>query len=197
MKSILLLLVSSLSLKNISSFRLSSRLSSRSKPSSAQFSGHSSSIPIVDVGLQNFREKQMNTPRISFAEEVRTLIDQSIGFGVMSTHSVQFDGYPTGSVAGFQLDESGLPFFAFSTMSAHTTDILKDKRVSLTVIAKNFQGAAQGRVVLIGDVEPVKDLNVVKTLKEKYLMRHSDAYWVNFGYKFTNSAASNLIRETH
>jgi hypothetical protein len=37
-------------------------------------------------------------------------------------------------------------------MSAHTGDILKDGKASLTVMAKDFQGAAEGRVVLIGDV---------------------------------------------
>ena len=129
-----------------------------------------------------FREHQSKAARLSMAEEVRTLIEQSIGFGVLSTNSDQYGGYPTGSVVGFQLQEgNGLPYFVFSTMSAHTKDVLKDGKVSLTVMAKDFQGAAEGRVVLIGDCKKVFDKDEIAKLREKYLARHKDAYWIDFG----------------
>lgn len=82
---------------------------------------------------------------------------------------------------GFELDDSGLPFFVFSTMSAHTRDINKDSRCSLTVLANDFKGAAQGRVVLIGDVKKLNDQVKQVALREKYLKRHKDAYWIDFG----------------
>ena len=132
--------------------------------------------------LVAFREHQSKAARLSMAEEVRTLIEQSIGFGVLSTNSDQYSGYPTGSVVGFALQEgNGLPYFVFSTMSAHTKDVLKDGKVSLTVMARDFQGAAEGRVVLIGDCKKVFDKDVVAKLREKYLARHKDAYWIDFG----------------
>ena len=115
------------------------------------------------------------------AEEVRTLIDQSIGYGVLSTNSADMPGFPTGSVVGFELDDNGLPFFVFSTMSAHTKDVLKDGKVSLTVMANDFKGAAEGRVVLIGNVVKSFDKEKIGLLRDKYLKKHKDAYWIDFG----------------
>lgn len=131
--------------------------------------------------IDAFREHQAGAKRLSFGEEVRTLIDQSIGYGVLSTNSVQFAGYPTGSVVGFQVDEQGLPFFVFSTMSAHTTDVLKDDKASLTVMSKDFKGAAEGRVVLVGTIQKVLDAELRNQLRDLYLKRHKDAFWIDFG----------------
>jgi len=131
--------------------------------------------------IDAFREHQAGAKRLSYGEEVRTLIDQSIGYGVLSTNSVQFEGYPTGSVVGFQVDEQGLPFFVFSTMSAHTTDVLKDDKASLTVMSKDFKGAAEGRVVLVGTVKKVFDAELRGKLRDLYLKRHKDAFWIDFG----------------
>lgn len=128
-----------------------------------------------------YREHQSKAARLNMAEEVRTLIEQSIGFGVLATNSDQYGGYPTGSVVGFALEDNGLPFFVFSTMSAHTKDVLKDSKTSLTVMAKDFQGAAEGRVVLIGDVVKVFDKDLIAKMREKYLARHKEAYWIDFG----------------
>jgi putative heme iron utilization protein len=86
-----------------------------------------------------------------------------------------------GSVVGFALNDDGSPFFVFSTMSAHTTDLLKDGRASLTVMANDFKGAAEGRVVLIADVVKVFDAEEREKLRTKYLARHPGAYWADFG----------------
>ena len=143
--------------------------------------------------LIQFEEHQKNAPRISFAEEVRTLIDQSIGYGVLATNSIQFAGYPTGSVVGFSLDEHGLPFFVFSSMSAHTKDIMNDNKVSLTITSKDFKGASEGRVVLIGDISlPITDTDEKIKLREKYLTKHKDAYWIDFG-DFSFHRMSSLL----
>lgn len=69
-------------------------------------------------------------------------------------------------------------------MSAHTKDIQTDGRCSLTVLANDFKGAAQGRVVLIGTTEKVTDEAKRKQLREKYLAKHKDAFWVDFGYAY-------------
>ena len=39
-------------------------------------------------------------------------------------------------------------------------------------IANNFKGAAQGRVVLIGNTEKLQDNNRKTELREKYMARH-------------------------
>lgn len=127
-----------------------------------------------------FKENQAGLKRLSFAEEVRTLLDQSIGFGVLSTSSA-LTGFPSGSVVGFQLDEQGLPFFSFSTMSAHTNDLLENGKASLTVMAKDFKGAADGRVNIAGIIKKVVDDEKKAELRTQYRLRHKDAYWVDFG----------------
>jgi putative heme iron utilization protein len=137
--------------------------------------------PDEERRVLQFKERQAALPRPTFAEEVRTLIDRSIGFGVLSTNSLQYPGFPTGSVVGFQTDQKGLPFFSFSTMSAHTNDLLNDGRASLTVMARNFQGAAEGRVVLIGKIKKESNLKQQEDLRARYRARHKDAYWIDFG----------------
>ena len=137
--------------------------------------------PEDEATVAAFRLHQSTAARLSMADEVRTLIDQSIGYGVISTNSNAFPGYPTGSVVGFALEDDGKPFFVFSTMSAHTGDILRDGKTSLTVMANDFKGAAEGRVVLIGDVVKVFDKDVIANLRTKYKARHPGAYWADFG----------------
>jgi hypothetical protein len=129
----------------------------------------------------NFHKQQAALPRVSYAERVKTLINQSNGYGVMSTNSKQYEGYPTGSVVGFHTRESGEPFFSLSRMSAHTKDLSRDGRASLTIMSNPFRGAADSRVVLVGDITEVSESSTAATLKEKYLERHKDAYWVEFG----------------
>lgn len=109
---------------------------------------------------------------------------------------MQYSGFPTGSVVGFNVDEDGLPFFVFSSMSAHTKDILVDGRVSLTITSKDFKGAAEGRVVLIGNISPVTDASEKQSLRDKYLLKHKDAYWIDFG--FVNlSQLAKLLRDRY
>lgn len=149
--------------------------------------GHQSSSGQLDLTVdeqavvEKIKSNEMIAKRLSMADEIRTLIDQSICFGTLSTNSLQYSGYPTGSIVGFELDENSKPFFVFSTMSSHTKDIITDKKASLTITAKEFKGAAEGRVVIIGDVVKVKETTTIEKLREKYLSRHKDAYWIDFG----------------
>jgi|MDTB01.1.fsa_nt_gb putative heme iron utilization protein len=137
--------------------------------------------PEEEQAVAAFRENQGKAARISFAEEVRTLISKSNHFGVMSTNSNNLQGYPAGSVVGFQVNDEGMPFFVFSSMSSHTTDVLKDSRCSLTILSDEFKGAAEGRVALVGDVKKVFDKEQIKEMRAKYLEYHKDAFWVDFG----------------
>lgn len=170
------------------SSQLFGRIMSKTLSSSEKETGHQSKqgqpqlTPEDEDLMKKLQNHQASAARLSMAEEVRTLIDRSLMYGVLSTNSVQLAGYPTGSVVGFELDEAGKPFFVFSTMSSHTKDISQDKRASLTVLASDFKGAAEGRVVIIGNVVQVTDQDRRSALREKYLSRHKDAYWIDFGW---------------
>ena len=134
-----------------------------------------------DMKLVNqFRDHQSNAARLTNAEEVRTLVEYSNGYGVLSTNSKQYEGYPTGSVVGFALDDEGYPFMVFSSMSAHTHDVVKDGKVSLTVLANDFKGAAEGRCVLIGEMTKLND-EKRESYRDIYMKKHPDAFWVDFG----------------
>ena len=65
-------------------------------------------------------------------------------------------------------------------MSTHTQDLLKDPRCSVTIASKEFKGAADGRVNLMGEVKLVpKDER--ENMKATYLKKHPGAFWVEFG----------------
>lgn len=89
-------------------------------------------------------------------------------------------GFPGGSVVGFAPDEDGRPLFVFSGMSSHTQDILADPKCSLTVASKEFKGAADGRVNLMGKCTKLPS-EEKEAAKATYLAKHPGAFWVNFG----------------
>lgn len=103
-------------------------------------------------------------------------------------------GYPGGSVVGFAPDEDGRPIFVFSGMSSHTVDILADPRCSVTVADKNFKGAADGRVNLMGTCERLKDEQDIAKAKEIYLQKHPGAFWIEFGDFFFYRMEVEAIR---
>lgn len=65
-------------------------------------------------------------------------------------------------------------------MSGHTQDVLVDPKCSLTVASQDFKGAADGRVNLMGTMEKIPR-DEIDSLKELYLSKHPNAFWVNFG----------------
>mmetsp|Transcript_16649 Transcript_16649/g.54216 ORF Transcript_16649/g.54216 Transcript_16649/m.54216 type:complete len:345 (-) Transcript_16649:1047-2081(-) len=130
---------------------------------------------------QKVRAHQEACPRLNWAEEIRTMVAQKKGFGVLSTFSTkpEVEGFPVGAVVGFAVDERGYPIFSFSTMSSHTKHVDADPRCALTVTEPSFQGAADARCVLTGTMEKVTD--DAQPLREAYLASHPNAFWVNFG----------------
>eukprot|EP00547_Thalassionema_nitzschioides_P018219 CAMPEP_0194244848 /NCGR_PEP_ID=MMETSP0158-20130606/12132_1 /TAXON_ID=33649 /ORGANISM="Thalassionema nitzschioides, Strain L26-B" /LENGTH=330 /DNA_ID=CAMNT_0038980443 /DNA_START=40 /DNA_END=1030 /DNA_ORIENTATION=+ len=127
-----------------------------------------------------FQEHQKDAPKLGWATDIRTLVQYNHGFAVMSTISKTDPGYPGGSVVGFAPDDEGRPLFIFSSMSTHTQDIIADPKCSLTVASKEFKGAADGRVNLMGTAEKLPD-DEIEAAKEMYLKKHPNAFWVNFG----------------
>lgn len=128
-----------------------------------------------------FAEHQQNAPKLGWAVDIRTLVEYNHGFAVMSTNSKSNPGYPGGSVVGFAPDSLGRPIFIFSGMSTHTQDLLTDPRCSVTIAAKEFKGAADGRVNLLGNVTLLSSAEDKAAARETYLKKHPGAFWVDFG----------------
>lgn len=99
----------------------------------------------------------------------------------MSTISKSNEGYPGGSVVGFAPDADGRPLFIFSGMSTHTQDLLANPKCSVTIASKDFKGAADGRVNLMGSCTLIKDGEENAAAKATYLAKHPGAFWVDFG----------------
>lgn len=130
---------------------------------------------------QKFMDYQQNAAKLDWPTEIRTLVQYNHGYAVISTNSKAEEGYPSGSVVGFVPDENGDPLFLFSGMSTHTQDILVDPKASLTVAAKEFKGAADGRVNLMGTTSKLPQDEIEKA-KELYLAKHPNSkVWINFG----------------
>jgi putative heme iron utilization protein len=144
--------------------------------------------------VQAFMEHQDSAPKVGFATDVRSLIQYNHGYAVMGTNSKSLPGFPGGSVVGFAPDEEGRPLFVFSGMSSHTQDILADPKCSLTIAAKEFKGAADGRVNLIGTCERLKDPELIKKTKAIYLEKHPGAFWVEFGDFFFYRMTVQAVR---
>ena len=57
---------------------------------------------------------------------------------------------------------------------------MRDPKCSLTIASKDFKGAADGRVNLLGEAKklPKED---IEHAKEIYRKKHPGAFWVDFG----------------
>lgn len=81
--------------------------------------------------------------------------------GVLSTHSLEYPGYPFGSVVPYVLGQDGLPLFLLSHLSQHTKNLDGDPRCGLLVSEAGDGDVQQrGRLSAVGDmraVEPDED----------------------------------------
>lgn len=94
----------------------------------------------------------------SEAQAVSQLLE-SQSFGVLSTLSVDVEGFPFGSVTPYSLTETYQPLIFISNIAQHTKNIQQDNRVSLTVL-ENLQSDSDdpqkhGRVSILGHATPV------------------------------------------
>jgi putative heme iron utilization protein len=80
-------------------------------------------------------------------------------FGVLSTISLDVPGYPFGSVTPYCVDYQCRPLIYISHIAQHTRNILKDPRVSLTVVedGNSDDVQARGRVTVIANARPLPD----------------------------------------
>lgn len=175
---------------NLPQHALSNTRYSSSSPSSALYNAPRHDVggdavsqlsPELQKQLMEYQHHQQNAPKLDFATDVRTLVQNSHGFAVLSTFSKAHSEFPGGSVVGFAVDELGRPLFCFSGMSSHTQDILSNPNCSLTVASKQFKGAADGRVNLMGTATLIKAKEEIEQAQEYYNKKHPGAFWTAFG----------------
>ena len=85
------------------------------------------------------------------ALEARLLL-RAHRYGVLSTISRKFEGYPFGSITPYLVDHDGSLLILISTLAEHTKNIQQDSRVSLiTHDQRDPHIQTQGRVTVVGD----------------------------------------------
>ena len=151
--------------------------------------------------IELFVEHQKDVRKPSFAEQARQLFDKNCGFGTLSTISkaTATEGYPTGSIVSFAMDEDGYPFFLFSKLSTHRHDLDKTSCASLSVTVDKFSDANDARCVISGNIVELKHLHddTKQRLRGLYLKRHPGATWVDFTdfnwYKFESLLGGKFV----
>lgn len=113
----------------------------------------------------------------------RLLNHQSVG--VLSTHSIDVEGYPFGSIAPYALNYESEPVILISDIAQHTRNIKQNCRVSLTVFDQSADDPQSGsRLTWIGDAEPV-DPSDAET-RHRYLryFPSSESYFETHDFSF-------------
>jgi len=120
-------------------------------------------------------------PEPTHSERARTLLHATKA-GSLATISVDFPGYPFGSVVSYALDRLGRPLLLLSDIAEHTRNLQADPRASLMATEDDRPGdvLALGRVTLIGDLSAVP-AEEVDGIRESYLGVHPNAVYVGFG----------------
>jgi putative heme iron utilization protein len=87
------------------------------------------------------------------AKEARKLLLSEYQ-AILSTHSVDVEGYPFGSVVPYCLSKDGMPIILISTIAQHTKNILSDSRVSIIATESGADdNQTVGRITYIGNAE--------------------------------------------
>lgn len=96
----------------------------------------------------------------------RLLNQQSVG--VLSTQSVDLEGYPFGSIVPYTLNYDGEPVMLISDLAQHTRNIKRNDKVSLTVFDRYADDPqASARLTWIGDAELINPADA--EIRSRYL----------------------------
>ncbi|KAL1569320.1 hypothetical protein AAHA92_00811 [Salvia divinorum] len=125
--------------------------------------------------IQAHQEKAARLPPV---DEIRTLLNYSLR-GVLSTFSLKYEGYPSGSMVDFACDADGSPILAVSSLAVHTKDLLASPQCSL-LVSKDPEDRTDLVIVVHGDALPVAETEK-EAIRSAYLARHPEAFWVDFG----------------
>ena len=97
-------------------------------------------------------EHQQHAPKMTFAQDIRTLVQYNHGFAVMSTNSKSDPGYPGGSVVGFAPDDEGRPMFIFSGMSTPYPRLAGESKMQRHDCFQGIQGCCRWTSEFNGNV---------------------------------------------
>jgi len=106
-------------------------------------------------------------------------------FGVLSTHSIDVEGYPFGSIAPYVIDHQGEPAILISDIAQHTRNIKQDQRVSLTVFDPRADDPQAGsRLTWIGDAEIIDPSET--DVRDRYLryFPSAESYFETHDFSF-------------
>src|SRR5262244_1425542 len=123
----------------------------------------------------------------SMSDQARTarmlLKRQSVG--VLSTHSVDVEGYPFGSIAPYILNYDGEPTILISEIAQHTRNIKRNNKVSLTVFDPRMDDSqASSRLTWIGNAESVDPSDT--KIRHRYLryFPSAESYFETHDFSF-------------
>jgi putative heme iron utilization protein len=113
----------------------------------------------------------------------RLLNHQSVG--VLSTHSLDVEGYPFGSIAPYALNYESEPTILISDLAQHTHNIKRNNKVSLTVFDQCVEEPqSNARLTWIGDAEPIDPNDTA--IRERYLryFPSAESYFTTHDFSF-------------
>lgn len=117
------------------------------------------------------------------AQEARQLL-RAHRYGVLSTLSKKFDGYPFGSITPYLVDHDGSLLILISTLAEHTKNIQHNPRVSLiTHDQRDPHIQTQGRVTVLGNAEIEPDRELVGRRYLRYFPQ-AQAYFAMHDFSF-------------
>jgi putative heme iron utilization protein len=100
--------------------------------------------------------------REAIGQTIRSLWCESF-HGLLSTHSVKFEGYPFGSLLPICRDAQANPLLLISHLAQHTQNLDNDPRCSLTLIRSNHVDVLQWtRLTCLADAQPVTTGNALE-----------------------------------
>lgn len=113
----------------------------------------------------------------------RLLNHQSMG--VLSTHSVDVEGYPFGSIAPFVLNYDSEPTMLISDIAQHTRNIKQNNKVSLTVFDPGADDPqASSRLTWIGDAESIHPSDTEIRLRYLRYFPSAESYFETHDFSF-------------
>ena len=125
----------------------------------------------------------MNNATTNNSREARLML-RAHRYGVLSTLSKKFDGYPFGSITPYLVDHDGSLLILISTIAEHTKNILHDPRVSLiTHDQRDPHIQTQGRVTVVGNAVPEPDREQVGLRYLRYFPE-AQAYFAMHDFSF-------------
>jgi putative heme iron utilization protein len=113
----------------------------------------------------------------------RLLNHQSVG--VLSSHSIDVEGYPFGSIAPYAINYESEPTILISDIAQHTRNIKQNNKVSLTVFDQCVDDPqSQGRLTWIGDAEAIDSNDTM--IRERYLryFPSAESYFETHDFSF-------------